>query len=91
MYRYQIRKNVTGVKVFSITQNILKSCYIWLPPINEQINIVEHLDAQLKTIDDMVLVNNKTIDRLNEYRTALITAAVTGKIDVRQVDVPEEF
>lgn len=89
MYRYQIRKAVTGVKVFSITQQILKSCYVWLPPIKEQLDIVDYLDGQLGAIDKMLQVNNKTIDKLNEYRTSLITAAVTGKIDVREVNVPE--
>jgi type I restriction enzyme S subunit len=91
MYRYQIRKAVTGVKVFSITQQILKSCYVWLPPVKEQIDIVDYLDGQLGAIDQMLQVNNKTIDKLNEYRTSLITAAVTGKIDVREVNVPAGF
>lgn len=38
---------------------------------------------QTKKIDDLIAVSNATIDRLTEYRTALITAATTGKIDVR--------
>jgi type I restriction enzyme S subunit len=54
-----------------------------LPPIEEQIQIVEHLDAETARIDRMVELNRETIDKLKEYRTALITAAVTGKIDLR--------
>lgn len=90
LYRYQIRKSVTGVKVYSITQQILKGCYVWLPPIEEQQAIVEYLDSHLGAIDKMLEVNKKSIERLNEYRTALVTAAVTGKVDVRNIDFPEE-
>lgn len=51
---------------------------------------VVFLEGKLKDIDNMVAVNNSTIDQLNEYRTARITAAVTGKIDVSNVPIPEE-
>lgn len=91
MFRHQIRKSVTGVKVFSVTQQILKGCSVWLPPESEQLDIVAYLDTQLNTLDDMLKVNDITIDKLNEYRTALITAAVTGQIDIRSYQIPEEF
>src|SRR5699024_5720055 len=35
-YRRQVRNMVQGIKVFSITQSILKNTYVWLPPIKEQ-------------------------------------------------------
>jgi type I restriction enzyme S subunit len=56
----------------------------------EQETIVNFLTEKLLDIDRMVSVNIKTIERLTEYRTALITAAVTGKIDVRGVDIPDQ-
>lgn len=89
MYRFQIRRNVTGVKVFSITQNILKSSYVWLPPQKEQNDIVKYLDSQLEKISKMISVNHEMIEKLNEYRSALITAAVTGKIDVHNIKIPK--
>jgi type I restriction enzyme S subunit len=54
-----------------------------VPPIEEQTQIVDHLDKETARIDRMVELNQQTIDKLKEYRTALITAAVTGKIDLR--------
>ena len=53
------------------------------PSIEEQWEIVDHLDKETARIDRMVELNQQTIDKLKEYRTALITAAVTGKIDLR--------
>lgn len=44
-WRCQIRKNVNGVKVYSITQRILKDMFILIPPIEEQKDIVNHLDS----------------------------------------------
>jgi len=54
-----------------------------LPPFPEQLAIAEFLDRGTLTLDSLVAVIAGAIDRLQEYRTALITAAVTGKIDVR--------
>ncbi|HAT7739449.1 restriction endonuclease subunit S [Vibrio parahaemolyticus] len=88
MYRFQIRKSVTGVKVFSVTQAILKSSYLWLPPKDEQKAIVQFLDSKTIRIDKTIKVNEQAISKLLEYRTSLITAAVTGQIDVRNVDLP---
>ena len=53
------------------------------PPINEQRQISTHLDSVEKSIDGVKNSIDIQIKRLKEYRTALISAAVTGKIDVR--------
>ena len=53
------------------------------PPLPEQSAIVAFLDCETTKIDRMVTKVETAIERLQEYRTALITAAVTGKIDVR--------
>jgi len=42
-----------------------------------------HLDRASETVDPLIAKVNEAISRLREYRTALISAAVTGKIDVR--------
>jgi type I restriction enzyme S subunit len=54
-----------------------------VPPLGEQRAIADFLDRETAKIDDMVAKVETAIERLREYRTALITAAVTGKIDVR--------
>jgi type I restriction enzyme S subunit len=54
-----------------------------LPPITEQRAIVAYLDKETGRVEAMLAGIEKAIERLQEYRVALITAAVTGKIDVR--------
>jgi type I restriction enzyme S subunit len=53
------------------------------PPLSEQHAIADYLDRETGKIAQMVAKVEAAIERLQEYRTALITAAVTGKIDVR--------
>ncbi|MGC1496300.1 MAG: restriction endonuclease subunit S [Sulfitobacter sp.] len=52
-------------------------------PIVEQSQIADHLEEQMMRIDMLVTKTNRSIELLKEKRAALITAAVTGKIDVR--------
>jgi type I restriction enzyme S subunit len=63
---------------------------IGLPSIEEQHEIVGHLHAEMGKLDNMESAIKAAIERLNEYRTALITAAVTGKIDVRNIPIPKQ-
>lgn len=58
---------------------------VLLPPYDEQQAIVAHLDRAIARIDNLVAKTERSIDLLREHRTALITAAVTGKIDLRDV------
>jgi type I restriction enzyme S subunit len=62
----------------------LKALPIPLPPLAEQIDLHHFLDCQTKRIDRLTTNTWLTIETLHEYRTALITAAVTGTIDVRE-------
>ncbi len=54
-----------------------------VPPLHEQAQIAEYLSHAASRIDALKRKINDAIERLREYRTALISAAVTGKIDVR--------
>lgn len=72
-----------GCTVESIESDYMLNSMMVLPPLEEQTQIVDHLDKERARIDRMVELNQQTIDKLKEYRTALITAAVTGKIDLR--------
>jgi len=58
------------------------------PPIVEQKMIADWLDEQCETISKQQKKITEVIDTLNEYRTALITQTVTGKIDVRDFKIP---
>ena len=86
----QIDRFKTGSTIQHFGPEHLNQMLISLPPKEEQRVICNHLENRLRQLDSMVAVNIKTIDKLNEYRTALITAAVTGKIDVRQVEIPKQ-
>lgn len=61
----------------------VKKFPVCLPPKLEQRAIADFLDRQTAKIDALIDKVKTTINRLHEYRTALISAAVTGKIDVR--------
>lgn len=54
-----------------------------VPSLPEQAAIAAYLDAETAKLDTLVAKIVEAVERLQEYRTALITAAVTGKIDVR--------
>lgn len=59
------------------------------PSLPEQTAIATYLDRETAKIDQLSEKIAAAIARLQEYRTALITAAVTGKIDVREVQTKE--
>lgn len=60
---------------------------IWfaLPPLNEQLEINDFLHRETDRLDTLAAEAQRAIDLLQERRTALISAAVTGQIDVRQL------
>ena len=61
----------------------VRSLAIPLPQSEEQKKIVQFVKIGTERIDRMIQKVESAIEKLTEYRTALITAAVTGKIDVR--------
>jgi type I restriction enzyme S subunit len=56
---------------------------IAVPPLREQRAIVADLIREVSRLDALITEAQRAIDLLQERRTALITAAVTGQIDVR--------
>jgi type I restriction enzyme S subunit len=81
-FRYQIRKSVKGVKVYSITNAILKNTIVWIPPKKEQDQIIQHIETQTQKIDNAVTLLRQEIERLKEYKASLIDSVVTGKVRV---------
>lgn len=67
----------------NLSQNDLKNLWIPIPDICEQRAIVQYLDKKVSQVEDRIEKVRLVIDKLNEFRSALITNAVTGKIDVR--------
>jgi len=67
----------------NISQDIIKSLRIQTPPRNEQIKIIEYIEASLLKIDKAISQIQKEIDLIKEYKISLISEVVTGQIDVR--------
>lgn len=84
--RYQVLRFLsegTGSTKGALTCEQLKQFKVPLPPLSEQRAIVEHIDRETAKLDALTAKVRSAIERLREYRTALISAAVTGQIDVR--------
>ncbi|MCZ4296637.1 restriction endonuclease subunit S [Henriciella marina] len=67
----------------SLSQGLLQRMPVVLPPIEEQEEIAQHLQKAEDTFLAVSEHTNTSINCLKEYRSALITAAVTGQIDVQ--------
>ena len=69
-------------------QDLRYSQFVLVPlpivSLDEQAAIANYLDRETARLDSLVKSIQQAIDKLREYRTALISAAVTGKIDVRE-------
>jgi type I restriction enzyme S subunit len=68
----------------NISQELIKSFRVPVPPINEQQLIVQHIESECSRIDFKKARTEELIELLTEYRTALISEAVTGKIKVTE-------
>ena len=82
------RRSISLIMQPSLRFDDLDKFRIPLPPPNEQLAIAAYLDRETAKLDALVAKVEMAIERLLEYRTALITAAVTGKIDVRMAARP---
>lgn len=71
------------VTMESLRRPVLANFVVALPPIGEQAEIVVYLDEQIAKIDTLIAESERFIELAGERRSALITAAVIGQIDVR--------
>ena len=82
-YQNQLQSLSTGSTAEGLKASKLPLLRIMAPPIIEQQIIADFLYRETAKIVQLVAKVEAAIERLQEYRSALITAAVTGKIDVR--------
>jgi len=81
-----------GVTRFALNQDALRSVRFPVPPLNEQRGITGFLDREMVRLERIAPANARDVGGrigrlltvLREYRTALISAAVTGQIDVSE-------
>lgn len=85
VYRTQIAAWRSGfnLSMQKLAKSSLRTFVAALPPTCEQRDIVAFVSRSTAKIDGLIVKANEVIDTLREYRSALITDAVTGKIDVR--------
>mgnify|MGYP001603952599 FL=1 len=74
--------NSYGVSYPAINESFLMTLPVWYPKIEEQEKIVSSLDRETGEIDEVIKKVETQIEKLQEYRQALISNAVTGKIKV---------
>lgn len=89
LFKFQSGRFLTST-INQLTTQTLGDFEIALPPEETQEAIVNYLDQATVAIDAQCRKVQSVIDRLTEYRSALITNAVTGKIDVRSFQPPKE-
>ncbi len=73
----------------SLGQNLLKQMPVVIPPMDEQKEIATYLDRQHSKYIVLIETIQEEIKALDELKTRLIADAVTGKIDVRDIEVPD--
>lgn len=78
----QVVANSVGVSYPAINANELLQISVIVPPLEEQQALALHIERKTATIEHQKAQVTEAIERLKEYRTALITDAVTGKMDV---------
>lgn len=86
VYRTQIAAWRSGfnASMQKLAKSSLRAFVLTLPPPDEQREIVASTSRSTAKLDRLICKASEVIDTLREYRSALITEAVTGKIDVRK-------
>jgi len=82
-YLHEASNLASGATMQRISRSELGRIRISLPPFNEQIEIASFLAGEVKRLDALTAEVERAVSLLKERRSALIAAAVTGKIDVR--------
>ncbi|WP_199194995.1 MULTISPECIES: restriction endonuclease subunit S [Pirellulaceae] len=80
---YFMTRSKQSTNLASISSTNLMKLPVVLPPESEQFEILDFIDKSTKQFDSLLAEAEQAITLLQERRTALISAAVTGKIDVR--------
>lgn len=76
-WRLQIRSDANGIKVFSITQSMLRNTQVIVPPVSEQNAICAYLDSKCADIDSAISEAKASIEDYKALKQSIITQAVT--------------
>lgn len=93
LHAFDLNKGFYNVGASGVRQSLnwdnIRTLPILLPPLNEQNQIVDHINTIASKIDEAKKTYEKTIELFLEYRTRLISDVVTGQVDVRDIQIPE--
>jgi type I restriction enzyme S subunit len=89
--KYQIMMNQVGTSREGLTFPQVGDLTFSLPDLVEQIKILEFCENETIKNKRMRQKVDLAISKLEEYRSAIITSAVTGKVDVSEINIPKEF
>jgi len=73
----------------NISQDTIKSLRLPIPPISEQQEIVTYIKKETTLIDKTIARTEREIELIQEYRSRLVSDVVTGKLDVRGIEIPD--
>lgn len=74
-------KNIYGADM--LNQELIKNARIVLPPLDEQLKLTDYLNKKVSEFDQLIKLEEDSIEALKKTKQKLITEVVTGKIDVR--------
>ena len=89
LFKSNLLLKALGSAQENISTNDIKNLPVPYPSSKEQGLIVRYIKGELKQIKELILSIEKEITLTQEYKTTLIAEAVTGKIDVRDFQIPE--
>ena len=84
-FQSQLKSLSTGSTAEGLKASKLSVLRLVAPPVDEQQAIAAFLDTECGHMDGLLATTEMAIERLIEYRQSLISSAVTGKIDVREL------
>jgi len=84
-----VNSSTYGAKMPRANWSFIGNCNIPIPSLEDQNRIASYLDEKCYKIENLKGKIQNEIDLLYEYRTRLISDVVTGKVDVRDIEIPE--
>ncbi|QFY89803.1 restriction endonuclease subunit S [Magnetovirga frankeli] len=84
-FQSQIYSYATGSTALGLKAERMVYLRLVIPPIEEQRKLIELVKKSIRAIDALIAKTENSVNLLLEHRSALITATVTGQIDVRDV------
>jgi len=78
--KFQLEISSKGSIMSGLNSSIVKNLLFFIPPLNEQKNILDHIKIETQTIDTAIAKAEKEIELIKEYKEAMIAEAVMGKM-----------